>query len=419
MDTLSSVAPQVPGADLGQRFANTSGAHGAAPLVSGGRVDAVLPPTVTMTVSGPSAAQSGAGAQAFLSGALSNQLGGGANANALSNTMAQFTGSRGAGVSLDTRWVTPSADAAPGTPIVISGATNGGSQQSALVIDGRGLPSGSQLNLDNVEFAALVGEMTVVGGEGQNFVAGDDARQFISLGVDDDTLYGGGGDDTVGSAGGADLLFGEDGNDAMSGGTGGDSIYGGNGNDIIYGKQDLHSLEGGEGNDTIFAGQNTGPLRLADDGRMLQLDGVETILAGGGDDLVYGNYGAETAYGQNGSDTLFGGQGDDTLYGGAGADSLAGNRANDHLFGGTGADSFVFSTNGASDTVYDFNLAEGDRIRLGANINGTGVTTAEQMLSRIGVDATGNAVIDLGAGSSVTLIGVAPGELNASAFLIG
>jgi hypothetical protein len=136
-------------------------------------VDAVLPPTVTMTVSGPSAAQSGAGAQAFLSGALSNQLG--AGGNALSNTMAQFTGSRGAGVSLDTRWVTPSADVAPGTPIVISGATNGGTQQSALVIDGRGLPSGSQLNLDNVEFAALVGEMTVVGGAGQNFVAGDDS----------------------------------------------------------------------------------------------------------------------------------------------------------------------------------------------------------------------------------------------------
>jgi Ca2+-binding RTX toxin-like protein len=214
-------------------------------------------------------------------------------------------------------------------------------------------------------------------------------------------------------------LFGENGNDAMSGGTGGDSVFGGNGNDIIYGNQDLDSLEGGEGNDTIFAGQNTGPLTLADDGRMLQLDGVETVLGGGGDDLIYGNYGAETAYGQQGSDTLFGGQGDDTLYGGEGADSLAGNRANDHLFGGAGADSFVFSTNGAVDTVYDFNLAEGDKLRLGANINGTGIATAEDVLARVGVDATGNAVIDLGGGNSVKLIGVAPSELNASAFQIG
>jgi len=382
-------------------------------------VDAVLPTSVTMTVSDPSVAQSGAGAQTFLSGALSNQLGGGANANALSNTMAQFTGSRGAGVSLDTRWITPSADAALGTPIVISGATNGGSQQSALVIDGRGLPTGSQLNLDNVEFAALVGEMTVVGGAGQNFVAGDESRQFISLGVDDDTLYGGGGDDTVGSAGGADLLFGEDGNDAMSGGTGGDSLFGGNGNDIIYGNQDLDSLEGGEGDDTIFAGQNTGALTLADDGRMLQLDGVETVLGGGGSDLIYGNYGAETAYGQQGSDTLFGGQGDDALYGGDGADSLAGNRANDHLFGGAGADSFVFSTNGAVDTIHDFSLADGDKIRLGANINGTGIATAADALGRVGVDVDGSALIDLGAGNSVKLIGVTPSELNASAFLIG
>ena len=412
----TAVTSSIPGADLVQNFTNTSGNHGAAAVVSGGRLDATLPPNTAMTVSGPSAAQTPAGTQAFFSGAFSSQLGATATAGALDNAVAQFTGSRPAGVSIDTRWLTPTASLEPGTPIVITGATNGTSQQSALVIDGRSLPTGTQINLDNVEFAALVGEMTVVGGAGQNFVVGDDAQQFISLGAEDDTLYGGGGDDTVGSAGGEDLLFGDDGNDVMSGGTGFDSLFGGNGDDLIYGNQDLDVISGGAGNDTVFAGQNTGTATASDDGLLRQLDGVETVFGGAGDDLVYGNYGSELAFGEVGADTFYGGQGDDTLSGGAGADILAGNRANDQLFGGTGADIFVFNSNGATDVIGDLNIAEGDLIRVQANLNGTGIATADDVLLRVTADAAGNAVIDLGAGNSVQLVGVAPGQLSASSF---
>jgi Ca2+-binding RTX toxin-like protein len=415
----SAVAPTLPGADLGQSFTNNTGAHGAAALISGGRVDATLPPSTTMTVIGPSVAQSAAGTQSFFAAGISNQVGGGAGAVALTNSVALFTGSRAAGVTIDTRWVTPTAAVVSGSPIVITGSTNGGTQQSALMIDGRGLPSGSQINLDNVDFAALIGNMTVVGGAGQNFVAGDDAQQFISLGADDDTLYGGGGDDTVGSAGGADLLFGDNGNDVMSGGTGADSLFGGNDNDLIYGNQDLDLISAGDGNDTVFAGQNTGAVRVSDDGLLRQLDGIETIFGGGGSDLLYGNYGAEVVYGEIGNDTLYGGQGDDTMLGGAGADVLAGNRANDHLFGGAGADVFVFTNNGAVDVVHDLNLAEGDKIRIAANINGTGVATAADLLARIGVDATGTTFVDLGGGNAVQIVGVAPIQLTTSAFEIG
>ena len=415
----ATVAPQVPGSDLGQSFTNNTGAHGAASLISGGRVEATLPPSTSMTVSGPSAAQSAAGTQSFFAGAISNQLGGGAAATALTNSVALFTGSRAAGVTIDTRWVTPTGSTASGSPIVITGSTNGGSQQSALLIDGRGLPADSQLNLDNVDFAALVGDMTVVGGAGQNFVSGDDGQQFISLGVDDDTLYGGGGDDTVGSAGGADLLFGDSGNDVMSGGTGADSLFGGGDNDLIYGNQDLDLISGGDGNDTIFAGQNTGVARVSDDGLLRQLDGIETVFGGAGGDLIYGNFGAEIAYGETGDDIFYGGQGDDTLSGGAGADTLAGNRANDHLFGGSGADVFVFSNNGAVDLVHDFSLAEGDKIRVVANVNGTGIATGADLLARISADVDGNAVVDLGGGNAVQMVGVAPSQLTASAFEIG
>ena len=176
----TSVAPGVPGADLGQSFSNVSSAHGAAPVVSGGRVAATLPPSTGITVAGPSAAQTPGGTQAFFSGGFSNQLGNTTNASALSNSVALFTGSRATGVTIDTRWLTPTASSAPDTPIVITGSTNGGTQQSALVIDGRSLPAGTQINLDNVDFAAVIGSMTVVGGAGRNFVVGDDAQQFIS-----------------------------------------------------------------------------------------------------------------------------------------------------------------------------------------------------------------------------------------------
>ena len=204
----------------------------------------------------------------------------------------------------------------------------------------------------------------------------------------------------------------------MSGGTGFDSLFGGNGDDLMYGNQDLDLISGGAGNDTIFAGQNTGAARASDDGLLRQLDGVETVFGGAGSDLIYGNYGAELGFGGVGDDTFYGGQGDDTLSGGDGADILAGNRANDQLFGGTGADVFVFNSNGAVDVIGDLSIAEGARIRIQANINGTGIATADDVIQRITADATGNAVVDLGVGNSVQLVGIAPSQLTAAVFEI-
>ncbi len=119
-------------------------------------------------------------------------------------------------------------------PIVINGATGTGEQdgnhpdrQEALVIDVRNLPSNTVLQLNNVEFAIIIGAARVTGGNGQNFAVGDDAAQYIVLGAEDDILHGGGGDDTVGSEGGNDLIFGDDGNDTVFGGAGSDLLHGG------------------------------------------------------------------------------------------------------------------------------------------------------------------------------------------------
>ncbi|WP_417660023.1 DUF4347 domain-containing protein [Pseudidiomarina sp.] len=117
---------------------------------------------------------------------------------------------------------------APTVPLVISGMpANVDSPVSALVIDTRSLPSGGVLQLDNVNFAALIGAVQVTGGTGSQTVWGDDAAQYIVLGADDDVLHGGGGDDTVGSKGGNDRIYGEAGNDTLFGGAGADRLHGG------------------------------------------------------------------------------------------------------------------------------------------------------------------------------------------------
>lgn len=130
----------------------------------------------------------------------------------------------------------------PNQSIVITGSdtisgndsTNGLSQE-ALILDARNLPLGAVLQLDQVEFAVILGEVRVVGGKGNNIVIGDDAAQYIMLGEGDDILRGGGGDDTIGSGGGNDRLFGDDGNDILFVGSGHNLLHGGRDFDtVIY-----------------------------------------------------------------------------------------------------------------------------------------------------------------------------------------
>jgi hypothetical protein len=119
-------------------------------------------------------------------------------------------------------------------PLVIRGAVHtDGAAQTALVIDASGLPSGAAIQLQNVEFAAVIGAVHLTGGDGSQSVWGDGASQYMVLGADDDVLHGGAGDDTVGSAGGNDQIFGDEGNDLVFGGIGNDTIDGGTGRDTV------------------------------------------------------------------------------------------------------------------------------------------------------------------------------------------
>ncbi|CAN7487655.1 DUF4347 domain-containing protein [Acidovorax sp. LjRoot118] len=131
---------------------------------------------------------------------------------------------------------------APGQPIAITGADGTGEgstthpdRQEALVIDARGLPPGSVIQLDKVEFALIIGAVRVIGGAGQNIASGDGSAQWIVLGPDDDIIHGGGGNDVVGSEGGDDQVFGDAGDDIVFGGAGNDLLSGGTGSDRLNG----------------------------------------------------------------------------------------------------------------------------------------------------------------------------------------
>ncbi len=124
----------------------------------------------------------------------------------------------------------------PANPIKITAPVPAGNERPvATVIDVRGLPSGTVIELDNIQFVAVVGEVTMTGGAGAQVATGDSKRQIIVLGEDDDVIRAGGGDDLVGSRGGNDRLYGDDGNDIVIGGAGDDWLEGGAGNDVLQG----------------------------------------------------------------------------------------------------------------------------------------------------------------------------------------
>jgi Ca2+-binding RTX toxin-like protein len=196
---------------------------------------------------------------------------------------------------------------------------------------------------------------------------------------------------------GNDLVLGYGGDDVIWGNAGSDLIYGNVGDDLIYGNQQIDIIFGGQDQDTIFGGQ----------------DG-DLIYGNFKDDVVYGNFGDDLLYGGQDQDVLFGGQGNDQIFGNKGDDQLYGNRGDDWLFGGHGADQFIFSNNSGHDVIADFDLSS-DLVLLSSNVNGTGIDNGGEALARLSQSDAG-AVLDLGAGHSVTFAGLDIGQLGEDDF---
>ena len=74
----------------------------------------------------------------------------------------------------------------PAVPIIVHGSTRPEDGKQAIILDARGLPSGSVIQIDNVDFIAVAGNVRLIGGAGQNMAAGDGAAQWMVQGADDD-----------------------------------------------------------------------------------------------------------------------------------------------------------------------------------------------------------------------------------------
>jgi Ca2+-binding RTX toxin-like protein len=164
-------------------------------------------------------------------------------------------------------------------PIIIEGAPGSG-QASAIVLDARGLPAGTAIQLNNVDLAIISGDVVVSGGAGANIVLGDAGSQNIVLGEGNDHLNGGAGNDTIGSATGSDTLLGGDGEDSVFGGMNADSVLGGDGDDILRGGKGHDSIEGGAGDDIIYSGFGNDTLTGGEDADLFVLRGFDANFAG-------------------------------------------------------------------------------------------------------------------------------------------
>lgn len=104
-----------------------------------------------------------------------------------------------------------------------------------------------------------------------------------------------------------------------------DVIVAGPGNNKIYGQGGNDTICGGAGDDTILGGR-----------------GSDKLLDGGpGNDYIDGERGKDRLAGGEGDDTLLGDRGSDDLDGGGGKDRVFGESGNDTVSGGGGANDFV------------------------------------------------------------------------------
>ncbi|CAO1661878.1 hypothetical protein NYA30BAC_01419 [Halomonas sp. NYA30] len=195
-------------------------------------VTATLPSRVKLINEGARTATERDQALANLVASIEDKVPG--NLSEQTQTAANWLSTRPDGTQLDIRTLTFTSDLATNEPIEIRGETDNSASgfQEAFVIDVTALPSGSRLQLDNIDYASIKGAVSIEGGEGDNVVIGDNEAQVIVLGPGDDELHGGGGNDVIGSKGGDDLLFGDSGDDELFGGAGADLLHGGSDSDM-------------------------------------------------------------------------------------------------------------------------------------------------------------------------------------------
>ncbi|WP_170548653.1 MULTISPECIES: M10 family metallopeptidase [Ruegeria] len=213
------------------------------------------------------------------------------------------------------------------------------------------------------------------GGNGNDFLIGNEYNNFLNGANGNDSLFGGAGNDRI---------FGSFGNDKISGGTGNDTLSGEHGNDTFINKDGdgNDTINGNEGNNWLrytgtsganvdlsdTSAQNTGygtdtivnighVVGSAQDDIITGNDQINYLLGGAGNDVLDGGIKDDVLRGSKGDDLVMGARGWDTLYGGNGNDTIVGGIGRDIMTGGADADTFVFNS-----------ITEGSAIRQKADL---------------------------------------------------
>lgn len=340
--------------------------------------------------------------------------------------------------------------------LTLSGLTN---------IDGFG-NEGSNLitaNAGNNILHSGSGDDTLLGGDGSDDLTGGAGRDYIYGGDSSDTLHIGDGDLAIGEiydGGGGDdtLLLGYVGNQGtidishinISNTERLFTYY----DDTYIGSAQLsgfHRIEAGK----YFSAENlclvdaasinfeSGTvinninIFLSDQENFIDLSRTVssyayqcTVNGGVGDDIVYGSKNYTHINGGDGNDAIFGYGTDSTvssfLRGEGGDDQLTGGLGSDSLMGGGGADRFRFvASSDATDTIFDFNSSEGDKLVFQGLLHGnfsylgdgeftaSGNSEARFENSLLLVDTDGNGSADI----EIDMVGLWSSSLHASDFV--
>jgi Ca2+-binding RTX toxin-like protein len=246
-------ARDLAGSEISRTLTNSTGGTATGTLLqntgSGNVITATLPNGMSIQMSGSASAQSGAGAGSSLSALIQDKAPDAGSQSFLTGHGNTFLGSY-AGSSVDIQsFGFLNAD---GGSVRISGEYVGGGE--AFVFDASGLPSGTTLKLNYIDFAAIVGTATVHSLSGHTYLAGDTGAQSLTLAGGNNTAAGGGGDDSVWSSDGDDVVYGNQGSDHLYGDDGLDTLFGGQGNDSLQGQSGDDSLAGNLGDDVLSGG---------------------------------------------------------------------------------------------------------------------------------------------------------------------
>ena len=156
-------------------------------------------------------------------------------------------------------------------------------------------------------------------------------------------------------------------------------------NQIIEGLQIISITTRDQLQTTIVLEENPDKTNSIWDFSNILLNNITSISALQLDDTVTGSAGTDVILGGNGNDYLFGFSGDDCIDGGQNDDHLWGDSHFNNNDGETpennrevsnGADGFVLTSKLGKDTIYDFNVAEGDVLM---NVSGTTPTITDNL----------------------------------------